>query len=147
MEQEYNHNTNAGLGKIFAKIGEIEPPKALAQNIRTAITRRELHSIQIRLYAWSALAVASISALVFTIRNTIEQMSQTGTSEILSTLFTDFSQISSHWIAYALSLLQAFPVLPIAADLTLLVVLLSVARKIALTVTPKHFITSKHITI
>ncbi len=89
-------------------------------------------------------AIASIIALVPAFKAFWTDITQSGLTQILSLIFSDFTTIAVWWKDFAFSVLEVLPVLSLAALLASLFVFLGsikyLVRDITAIFTPRHLI-------
>jgi len=101
--------------KIFSQIGHPVPAAGLLARILSRIeSEKELMTVRRKIFWLSAFSIASLPVIVFSWINFQTGASESGLFQLASLAFTDFSAIASHYQDFAMSIVEALPILSIA---------------------------------
>lgn len=111
-------------------IGDIpEPPKDLLNRIMNRIhSEQRLDKIKQRIAIFSVGAAASLAAVFPAFQMLKAELAASGFFTFSSLLFSDFAIVSAYWQNFALSLLEALPVMGLIAILAAVLALLGSLR-------------------
>jgi hypothetical protein len=99
------------LGEIISGI-RIEVSEGLSERIFAAIEVRERESARLHAFVYSAFSGIFAAVLYFTVSLAGSELSRSGTSQLLSLVFSDFQSVIMNWKYFGLSVAESLPVLP-----------------------------------
>jgi hypothetical protein len=135
------------LGKILADLDYRVVP-GLADRIIFTLEKKRKKLAEMRAAVFGTLAVGSIAGLYLLIQAAAAQFSATGTPQLVSLVFSDFTIVVANFGDYFASIAESLPVLPTIGALSLALILFvsfifavnnfKKAVKTKLTYAPRH---------
>ena len=111
--------------KLFTHLEPPEPPEGLLNKIMARIHEEEqLLSTKRRLILFSIPVIISAGAFIPVINAFQAEFAQSGFSQFLSLMFSDFGLVMVNWQNFGLGVLESLPAMSIAALLTTTLVFL-----------------------
>lgn len=130
--------------KLFTYCAQTEPSEALANKIMLSIHRRERVFAVRRSIVFSVGIIGSLVALIPAFGMMQSDIAQSGIMQFISLLFSDPAVVAGIGNDFIFSVLEALPIISVAAFLTASLMLLgslrSFARNIAVVLPRHHFI-------
>jgi uncharacterized membrane protein len=98
------------IGKILSEIKN-KTPEGLSQRVIFAVQRRENRVAKIKISIFGLASAVSIVLLYFAAKTVIGEFYSSGTSQMLSLLFSDFQSVVANLGNYLMSIAESFPIL------------------------------------
>ena len=92
----------------------VEPNENLKNSILSAIKKRETTKLVNKIFFDLAVLLVSASVAILYFINLFKDFYQSGLSDYLSLIFSDGSALLSYWQSYLMSVVESFPIIPIA---------------------------------
>lgn len=99
------------IRKILSEI-KIKTPEGLSDRVIFSIEKRESRAARIRVFIFGIASTASLVLLYFSAKTAIGEFYNTGTSQMLSLVFSDFQSVLANFGDYVMSIAESFPILP-----------------------------------
>jgi hypothetical protein len=123
----------ANIQKLFNRLAILEPPENLFNKIITQIElEKNLAKIKKQLAIFSLISSLSLAGVILMFSLTQKGFVDSGFTQFLSLLFTDFEIVSAYWQNFAISLIDTLPIMRIilfAASLLVFVYSLKIISK------------------
>ena len=111
--------------KLFTHLTPPEPPEGLLNKIMARIREEErLLSIKKRLILFSSVVLVSAGAFIPVINAFQAEFAQSGFSQLLSLMFSDFGSVIANWQDFGLTILESLPAMSIISFLATALVFL-----------------------
>ena len=118
--------------KLFTHLEPPEPPAGLLNKIMARIREEELLlSIRKRLILFSSVVLMSAGAFIPVINAFQAEFAQSGFSQFLSLIFSDFGSVMANWQDFGLTILESLPAMSLIALLTTALVFLWSSKHLA----------------
>ncbi len=113
---------------LLFRNAKYNPNADLHSDIWRLITLKQNKQLRLKLYTSVTMNVVSLAALVYALKDLINQFSQSGFYSYISLVLSDTGSISSIWKEYVLSLASSLPVASLTISLVVIAVFLVSAR-------------------
>jgi hypothetical protein len=130
MEQSYD--------KLFSTLPRLHAPSGVNERILLSIYIHEKRRMRVTFALCATTALASLATLFSLAESTLARATESGLPDYLALLQSDSDVVLSHWQDFALTLVDALPLLGITLMLLMLFTLLH-ALRIALSATQQPF--------
>jgi hypothetical protein len=105
---------------LVAQVAEQNPPEALCGIILQRLHLLERRALRVRLFLLSALSIISLGGMITSFFSLGRTIAQSGFSEYLYLVFSDYTILATYWKEISLSLLETLPVLSLASALVVI---------------------------
>ena len=111
--------------KLFTYLTPPEPPAGLFNKIMARVREEKLFlSIKKRLILFSGVVLSSVGILIPVVIAFQTEFAQSGFSQFLSFIFSDFGAVTVNWQDFGLALLESLPATSLIAFLATMLILL-----------------------
>lgn len=100
---------------LLKSLEQTEPPKYLYLNIIERIRMEKERSSRIRFWVFSGITLASFLTAIPALQYSIDGLSQSGTMQYLSLIFSDGTTLLTYWQEFALTIAESLPIIWLAA--------------------------------
>jgi hypothetical protein len=125
MEQQ---NADNNFERLFLQLPKTHAPSTLYASTLTRIAHAQERALRVRFTIYSFLCVLFVALLFPAISYTHSQLTASGFFEYLSFAFSDGGSLFTYWQEFAVTLLEALPILGITLILFALFGLLNALR-------------------
>lgn len=101
--------------KLSPLLARRELPAGLSAGVFFAITKAERRRAISGVVGFGILALSAIIAFIPSWRELQTELIQSGFTQFISLLFTDFGSVAAYWKEFSFSLLESLPTLGLAA--------------------------------
>ncbi len=112
----------AKIREIFSNLDRLEPGEELYSSIKKAIILKKRIMVS-EFVAMGSGFVVVLSLVFYSTKTVFEKISQSGTIQFFSLLFSDFKDVLANWKSFSLYILESLPTSEILLSLTGLFIL------------------------